>query len=740
MARQDILLIGLEYNSLRILEVSLRKAGFMVASIMNYSDAIEQIKIAAPDLVIIDSVKDSEAFEFAARLKNQFKNLPVILISSNKEINTRIRALEIGIDDYLIKPIYIKEIIARVKIHLTKKEQQRVEEGITAGFIGSLSDIGLYDIIQTIELNKKSGILEIKGKVQDGRIFFKNGQIVQANVGKLRGEYAIYRMLTFNEGIFKMSFLDIDVEPEITKPNSALIMEGMRRLDEYMKFTEQLPPLTTRLDVDTALLSERLRDIPDNVNSVLRLVDSERSINDIIEMSELDELETLKIISALYFDGIVYDIFAKKPVEKEVKASTLPEPVIEPSVNIEKAADEVPKKSPTSELWAENVFVKEKDVQDTESKGNIGEYTISDLANKDAEKEEKKQSTLPDVKMEKEIPSKPVQEEVPKEAHQTMHKESEVLENKVQSQYTGVRTDNIIVPENVEASQKDRLIENTLIENVTLSTSSYVKGSLLGKKEKGEKKGREKSSISIFVWILVILIILAGGYRGYKFYLQKTRLMNKTTTVTEKKIESKESIKTIDKVSEKVALGTKESKTEESKSVESENKIPQKEPERKEEEKVVEKKEEKPVVEDKAQIDEQKKGKQVVKREPEPEIDMDGYLNLFKSAQELYKSGNLKGAKEELKRALIKNPKGFEAFTLLGQIDLDSNRVKSAITYLKKSISYNNKYALAYFYLGTCYQLEGNSAEAKKMYQRYLNLAPNGEFANDVRAIISDLK
>ncbi len=103
MARQDILLIGFEYNSLRILEVSLRKAGFMVASVTSYSDALEQIRIAAPDLVIVDSVRDADAFEFASQLKRDYRNTPVILISSNKEINTRIRALEIGIDDYLVK-------------------------------------------------------------------------------------------------------------------------------------------------------------------------------------------------------------------------------------------------------------------------------------------------------------------------------------------------------------------------------------------------------------------------------------------------------------------------------------------------------------------------------------------------------------------------------------------------------------------------------------------------------------
>ncbi len=743
MARQDILIIGLEYNSLRILEVSLRKAGFMVASVMSYSDAIEQIKIAAPDLVIIDSVKDSEAFEFAAGLKDQFKNLPVILISSNKEINTRIRALEIGIDDYLIKPIYIKEIIARIKIHLQKKEQQRVEEGITAGFIGSLSDIGLYDIIQTIELNKKSGILEIKGKVQDGRIFFKNGQIVQANVGRLRGEPAVYRMLTFNEGIFKMSFLDIDVESEIIRPNSAIIMEGMRRLDEYMKFTEQLPPLTTRLEVDSNILRERLKDIPDNVNKVLKLIDRERSINDIVEMSELDELETLKIISALYFDGIIYDIFAKRAEGESRIISTLPDPVVGAAAKVEEAISEEPKKSPAPELWAENVFVKEeKRNQEIIQKSDVGEYTIADSVKAESPKVERGEGAPEENKTELgPSPQKKDLREVVLERNSGLkereaHPESQPMQKGV--------VGNVISPDKTELSPKEQLIENTLIENVTLSTSSYVKGSLLGRKDRERKKELKGRGIYKFIFIFVAIGLMAGGYFGYKFYYLQRGLRVSLQPQTERRMEVK------DRVEKKEVAGLVENLVEkgasENKEIEEKREVKVGVKEEKMESNKIdgaekdlsgEKREE---ITGKVQKETTPIEKKVTKRESEPEIDMERYSNLLKSAQGFYKSGNLKEAREELKQALIKNPKGYEAFTLLGQMELEANKVKSAITYLKRAISYNSGYAPAYFYLGTCYQLDGKNIEAKKMYQRYLNLAPDGEFANDVRAIMSDLK
>lgn len=752
MARQDILLVGTDYNSLRILEVSLRKSGFMVAAVSNYSDAIEQLRIALPDLVIIDSINDAESFEFASRLKGDYKSLPVILISSNKEINTRIRALEIGIDDYLVKPIYIKEVIARTKIHLQKKERERIEEGITAGFIGSLADIGLFDIVQTIELNKKSGILEIKGKTQEGRIYFKNGQIVQANLGKIKGENAVYKMLAFNEGIFKMSFLDIDIEQEITKPNNALIMEGMRRLDEYMKYTEQLPPLTTRLDIDDALLGQRLKDIPDNINKVLKLIDSERSINDILDMSELDEIETLKIISALYFDGIVYDIFQKKREADKKIESTLPEPlavsktlsgVVETS-NLEKP--------PSDGKWAEGIFDKEE-VRTTSGtpETSVGDMTI-ETASKvpEGEKvqkvlEEKKDSDVLKKESAEQGVAKPAPESEKKEIP-VEHKETTVSSTPQES------VANIISPDNEQKSGKERIIENTLIENITLSTSSYVKGSLLGDKRKKTVRAEGGNTFKVFIVVFIIILVGVGGYFGYREYnrfraaqtnerdISKASSSSGITAPTNvnkdanlpvvpvreekadktQKVEKREPAETAtrevkeDKETEKVDRGTEEVK----------------------EEKGREEKVERVVVAEKRQ----EENKDTSPKEAAPVIDLEGYKASLESARSLYKAGNLKGAKEELKQSLVKNPKGFEAFTLLGQIDLEANKVKSAITYLKRALSYNSKFAPAYFYLGTCYQLNGDVASARKMYEKYLSLAPNGEFAGDVKAIMSDLK
>ena len=55
--------------------------------------------------------------------------------------------------------------------------------------------------------------------------------------------------------------------------SQALLMEGMRRLDEWSRLFEQLPSLTHRFEVDMVELAARLGDVPDDNNRILRLVD-----------------------------------------------------------------------------------------------------------------------------------------------------------------------------------------------------------------------------------------------------------------------------------------------------------------------------------------------------------------------------------------------------------------------------------------------------------------------------------
>ena len=103
----------------------------------------------------------------------------------------------------------------------------------------------VVDVIQTIEVSRKSGVIQFSA--EDGRqatIYFRDGKVIDAEAGTLQGEDAVYRLLTWNEGEFEVVFRTVRRQESIDSSTQALLMEGMRRLDEWGRLLEQLPPLT----------------------------------------------------------------------------------------------------------------------------------------------------------------------------------------------------------------------------------------------------------------------------------------------------------------------------------------------------------------------------------------------------------------------------------------------------------------------------------------------------------------
>src|SRR5262249_42207261 len=128
---------------------------------------------------------------------------------------------------------------------------------------------------------------------------------VDAELDRLRGEEAIYRALIWNEATFEVEFKSIANDDVIEGSTQALLMEGMRRVDEWGRLCEQLPPLSTLFEIDHRQLLERLNEIPDELNGILRLFDGKRTLSDVVDDSPFEDLSTLSTITKLYFEGLL---------------------------------------------------------------------------------------------------------------------------------------------------------------------------------------------------------------------------------------------------------------------------------------------------------------------------------------------------------------------------------------------------------------------------------------------------
>lgn len=311
MAKQHLLLVDGDEKSLRVMEVSLKKAGFSVTTAIHGKDALEKVQISPPDLVLTDTkMPEMDGFELCKALKadERFRHVPVVFLTNQKSVEFKVKGLELGGDDYLTKPIYIKEIVTRLKMILQKAEKERIEKKEPkGGFSGSLSDMGVVDLVQTFEMGRKTGVITIEGE-RHATIYFREGRVVDAEMGKLQGENAFYRLLNTSDGNFDVQFVPVERSDRIEISTQGLLMEGMRRLDEWGRVLEQLPPLETVFEVAYLLLAERLAEIPDEVNGLLRLFDGRRSLAKVVDDSDSEDLATLGVISKLYFEGLIREL------------------------------------------------------------------------------------------------------------------------------------------------------------------------------------------------------------------------------------------------------------------------------------------------------------------------------------------------------------------------------------------------------------------------------------------------
>ena len=336
MAKKQLLLVDADPRSVRVLEVSLKKAGYSVTTATDGADALSKIEFSVPDLILSDTrLPRLNGYELVRRLKEhaEFAQLPVVFLTSQKSIEDKIRGLELGVEDYLTKPIFVRELIARVNLLLARRTQEKMATSMPTSrrtrLSGSLEDMGVVDLLQTFEVSRKSGIARINDGRREARVFFRDGKVVDAELGQLRGEEAVYRALIWISGSFEVEFCPVSNEDIIPTSTQGLLMEGMRRVDEWGRLLEQLPSLKTIFEVDHEQLVERLNEIPDELNGILKLFDGKRTLIHVVDESPFEDLSTLSTITKLYFEGLlVVGVAADDedvvPSEAEPRADSLP--------------------------------------------------------------------------------------------------------------------------------------------------------------------------------------------------------------------------------------------------------------------------------------------------------------------------------------------------------------------------------------------------------------------------------
>jgi DNA-binding response OmpR family regulator len=121
MTRERILIIEDERAVARGLEYGLKAEGFIVLTAENGNQGIELAREQAPQLILLDiRLPDISGFDVCRELRHMGMRQPILMVTARDEEVDRILGLELGADDYIVKPFSLRELIARIRAALRR--------------------------------------------------------------------------------------------------------------------------------------------------------------------------------------------------------------------------------------------------------------------------------------------------------------------------------------------------------------------------------------------------------------------------------------------------------------------------------------------------------------------------------------------------------------------------------------------------------------------------------------------
>ncbi|HEV7238174.1 MAG TPA: response regulator transcription factor [Thermoanaerobaculia bacterium] len=132
----------------RTLQALLEREGFTVTPVGTIAEAMGEVNRRAWDLILLDLIlPDGDGIEVCGRIRERHR-MPIIILSTRREIEDRVAGLETGADDYIVKPFEPAEMIARVRAQLRRAQQFSASDGSSVIRAGRLTiDPALQDAL-----------------------------------------------------------------------------------------------------------------------------------------------------------------------------------------------------------------------------------------------------------------------------------------------------------------------------------------------------------------------------------------------------------------------------------------------------------------------------------------------------------------------------------------------------------------------------------------------------------------
>lgn len=304
-----VLLVDPDVEALGEVASALRSRGFAVANAIDAYEAVEAAYRSAPDAVLVVSSLDQDGeLTQALRLIPQLQHLPVLALPEQRDAGGRRVAR--------MKQGELEVVVTRI-LEACPRPSQQSDPGVSDELRGNLSQMGLADLLQMLQMNKRSGTVTVTLSGGNGEIRVDEGEIADASYRRLEGEKALFRLLRESSGHFAFNPQRASGPRRITGPGYALLMDGMRHADEVRELRRKLKAdgvafVAPKGAVEEAPISgggpvSGSGEIPSGalLDDVLRRLRAPRTIDELLDDVQASDLAILEAVALLENGGRV---------------------------------------------------------------------------------------------------------------------------------------------------------------------------------------------------------------------------------------------------------------------------------------------------------------------------------------------------------------------------------------------------------------------------------------------------
>ncbi|ATB41416.1 transcriptional regulator [Cystobacter fuscus] len=298
---RKILIADPDLESVRPLSRALRTKGYQVHYAPDGSRALEVAVLRHPDLILFDEacrMLDARTFINILHTNPRTDDIPVVVSTSQFEAD-KLRGLR---DGFLRKPFNLDEVLSRIEHVFRRSEAAKDLKSEAQEIEGSLSQLGIPDLMQILGMNKRSGKLTLERGNERGEIVVMEGRPFNARVGRAEGEKALFRLLVWTEGTFTFAPGNTSGKPRIQRPMDSALLEAMRQADEVNRLLPGLPPRHTRLVL--APEADLTQDQHPVTAQVVDLLRQPRSLGEVLDLAPATDLDVVGVLHTLLQKGV----------------------------------------------------------------------------------------------------------------------------------------------------------------------------------------------------------------------------------------------------------------------------------------------------------------------------------------------------------------------------------------------------------------------------------------------------